>query len=407
MIIREPRVHATYYYLRELPGESSTRVQARHEAFVADLHAMHQAITGWLAMPAAPDLPPVPTWDSPAPLSPRPIMRTGVLAGRTNASARMVAQVLRDMLLLHVVVERSGDHEQDVWTMLDASLGNMPTTPSWIHTTRYWCGIATRPPEDLDQRRSQPVRTPYGVLCLAPDSQPNLLIYPDVHTGERANGFLDALAAEIDWYSVEAHHRLEAYEDMAARSTRAQQTALDRVAHSVRDWTAPNGPDRMRSLLPLQADLEVLETTQNGLLADRAATEASAREVQVLAQQFRLALMHTGLWDTAPTVWEARATAIDQVRDRIAADLHLIDLSLQRTQLMLGSLQMRVALLQTERERMLFFLVGAIGLALLAVLVVDSDVVTMLIRLAVLVLIAVGGWWAWQRRGPKGGTPTG
>lgn len=401
MMIREPRVHATYYYLREVPGESLARRQSRHDAFVADIHAMHQAITGWLAMPA-PELPPIPAWESSPPSSPHPIMQTGELAGRTNASARMVAHVLRNMLLLHIVVERAGDHEQDVWSMLDASLGNMPTTPSWIYTTRYWCGIASRPPEDLEQARSQPVRTAYGVLCLGQDSQPNLLIYPDARTGARASDFLNSLAAEIDWYSVEARHRLEAYEDMAARSTRAQQTALDQVAHSVRDWTASQGPDRMRSLLPLQADLEVLETTQTGLLADRATTEASAREIQALSRQLRLALMHSGLWDAAPTVWEARIAAIEQVRDHIEADLYHIDLSLQRTQLMLHSLQTRVMLLQTERERMLFYLVGALGLALIAVLVVDSDLVTMIARLVVLVLIAGGGWWAWQRRGRAG-----
>ncbi|HML21025.1 MAG TPA: hypothetical protein PKD09_05215 [Aggregatilinea sp.] len=404
MIIREPRVHATYYYLREVSGESPARRQARHDEFVADMQAMHQAMTGWLAMPA-PDLPPVPTWEAAAPSSPHVILETGVLAGRTNASACMVAHVLRNMLLLHIIVERAGDHEQDVWSMLDASLGNMPTTPSWIYTTRYWCGIASRPPEDLEEARSQPIRTPYGVLCLGQDSLPNLLIYPDARTGERADGFLTTLATEIDWYSVEARHRLETYEDMAARSTRVQQTALDQVAHSVRDWTAPQGPDRMRSLMPLQADLEMLETTQTGMLADRAATEASAREVQALARQLRLALMHSGLWDAAPTVWEARVAAVEQVRDHIEADLHHIDLALQRTQLMLHSLQTRVTLLQTERERMLFYLVGALGLALIAVLVVDSDIVTMLIRLVVLVLIAGGGWWAWQRRGPSGGTP--
>ncbi len=406
MMIREPRVHATYYYLREVPGESPARRQTRHDAFVADIHTMHQAITGWLAMPA-PELPPIPAWESSPPSSPRLIMQTGELAGRTNASARMVAHVLRNMLLLHIVVERAGDHEQDVWSMLDTSLGNIPTTPSWIHTTHYWCGIAPRPPEDLEQARSQPVRTAYGVLCLGQDSQPSLLIYPDVRTGERASDFLNSLAAEIDWYSVEARHRLEAYEDMAARSTRAQQTALDQVEHSVRDWAAPQGSDRMRSLMPLQADLEMLETTQTNMLADRAATEASAREIRALARQLRLSLMHSGLWDAAPTVWEARVAVIEQIQDHIEADLHHIDLSLQRTQLMLHSLQTRVMLLQTERERMLFYLVGALGLGIIAVLVVDSDLVTMLLRLIVLVLIAGGGWWTWQRRGPSGGAQTG
>lgn len=397
MIIREPQVHVTYYYLREASGDNPARRQARHDAFVNDVQAMLQTVTGWLAMPA-PTLSPIPMWEAPPPDDLHPILQTGELVGRTNASARIVAHVLRNMLLLRITVGRDGEHEQSVWSMLDESLGSPPTTPTWIHTVRYWCGIAPRPPEDLGIGCLQPVRTEYGVLCMARDTEPNVLVYPDARTSARASVFLGSLAPKLDWFPVEARHRLETYEDMAARSTRAQQTALEQIARSVQDFTTPQRPDRMRSLLPLQADLELLETTQRNILADRAATEASAREIQQLARQYRLMLMHSGLWDAAPTLCEARVAAIEQVSDHIMADLHHIDTALQRTQLTVQGLQTRVALLQSERERLLFYLVAVLGVALLAVLVVDSDVVAMLFRLVALAVIAGGGYWFWRRR---------
>ena len=52
MLIREPLVHATYYYLHEAPGDSPARRQDRHAAFVEDVQRIQNALTGWLSMSA-------------------------------------------------------------------------------------------------------------------------------------------------------------------------------------------------------------------------------------------------------------------------------------------------------------------------------------------------------------------
>ena len=222
MIIREPFVHVTFYYLRETPGDNPDRRREYHAAFVADAGRVQRALAGWLAMPA-PDLPEIPVWNGDPPHRVQALAPGNSLEGRTNAGAMIGTYALRNMLLLRVIVARAGDHPQAVWTMLDEALGAPPTTPSWLHTTHYWCGIAPRPPEDLEQERSLPIKTPFGVLCMAQAAEPHLLVYPDARTESRASGFLRSLAAELDWFTVQARHRLEQYDDHAAKATRNQQ----------------------------------------------------------------------------------------------------------------------------------------------------------------------------------------
>ena len=151
-----------------------------------------------LAGDAAPTLPPIPMWEAPPPDDLHPILQTGELVGRTNASARIVAHVLRNMLLLRITVGRDGEHEQSVWSMLDESLGSPPTTPTWIHTVRYWCGIAPRPPEDLGigaRSRSAGVRH-----SMAPHGDVLVTRMPD----QRAASVFPRPAALADWFPVEA-----------------------------------------------------------------------------------------------------------------------------------------------------------------------------------------------------------
>ncbi|HEX3052342.1 MAG TPA: hypothetical protein VHP83_16900, partial [Aggregatilineaceae bacterium] len=152
MNIREPAVHVTYYYLREAPGDSLTRRQDRHEAFVTETHRLLQLVSGWLSGPT-PAMPAIPFWESSSPASLQPVMETGELQGRISASAWLYAGVLRNMFLLRVLVSRSGEYDPTTWTMLDEALGSAPTTPSWLHMTRYWCGLAPRPPENFETDR--------------------------------------------------------------------------------------------------------------------------------------------------------------------------------------------------------------------------------------------------------------
>ncbi len=145
-------------------------------------------------------------------------------------SALLGAYALRNMLLLRVIVMRSGDHEQTVWPMLDEILSGTPTTPSWLHTTRYWCGVAPRPPEDLEQERLQAIKTAFGVLCLGNGTRPHVLVYPDARTESRANIFLSSLAAELDWYTVQARYRREALRESRVGG-RARPAARYRTSH--------------------------------------------------------------------------------------------------------------------------------------------------------------------------------
>lgn len=392
MNIREPLVHATYFYLREAPGDSPARRLERHESFVADARHRLQSLAGWLAMPE-PTLPPIPAWETEGPAQLQPLMQTGQLAGRTNASALVAAYALRNMLLLRVIIARAGEHDQTVWSMLDAALGESPATPSWLHTARYWCAVAPRPPEDLEHERLQPVKTPFGVLCLGQDEQPHLLVYPDARTESRANVFLGSLAAQIDWYAVQARYRLDAYMDRASNATRQQQQALDRVAQ-VAHWG--DGTEQRLLLGLLHTELDMLELTYRDMLADLSATRAAAQDVRALIAGYRAALMRHGLWDAAPTVWEAQTASLAAMHSRIDADVQYVDAALRQVELVMRIMQTRISLSHGAREQVLVYLVGVIGFAALAVLVADTNLARLAVRLVALVVAAGIAWGGWR-----------
>jgi hypothetical protein len=397
MMIREPLVQATYYYLREAPGDSPARRQDRHQTFVTDVYRTLQSLSNGLAL-TVPDMPTIPAWETEPPRSVKPLMDSGVLEGRTNISALLGAYALRNMLLLRVIVARSGEHEQTVWSMLDGILSAAPTTPSWLYTTRYWCGVAPRPPEDLEQERLQAVKTAFGVLCLGDEGHPHLLVYPDARTESRANVFLSSLAAELDWYTVQSRYRRDAYESHASTVVRNQQRAIEQVSHAAQAWAAPAG--QMRTLVPLHRDLDALEAVYADMLADMQTTNVAAQDMRALAAEYRLKLMQNGMWDAAPTVWRARVAYLEEAYARIEADVEHINATLRRVELMIGTIQTRAILLQGERERILIYLVGLLGLALLAVLVADTSLTRMVIRLVALVVVIglVWGWWrTWLR----------
>ncbi|NLX11579.1 MAG: hypothetical protein GXY36_18185 [Chloroflexi bacterium] len=397
MIIREPLVQSIYYYLHETSGDSPARRADRYEAFVSDTYRVLQSVAGWLAMPA-PDLPVIQPWEGGLPAEPQLLMKTGSLQGRINATASLYVYALRNMLLLRVIVARPGEHEQSVWPMLNDALNAAPATPTWLHTTHYWCGIASRPPDDLEHSLSAPIRTPFGVLCLGQRSSAHVLVYPDARTESRAEAFMASLAPQIDWFQVQARYRLETYETHTSAAVHNQQSALDRVAQTVQDWTAESGArSRLQTVAPLHAELDTLEVAYNDMLRDLAATQAAAQEVRSLAAQYRQTLMQFGLWDAAPSVWEAQVESLAVIEEQIESDVQHIDAVLRRTELLVQSLQTRAALLQGERERLLVYLIAALGLAVVAVLIADTDLVLVLIRL--LALAVVGGlvWFAWQR----------
>ena len=400
MLIREPLVHATYYYLHEAPGDSPARRQDRHAAFVEDVQRIQNALTGWLSMSAPVSLSIAP-WDAEGPSTAQPLMKAAELHGQINASAWLQAFVLRNMLLLRVIVLRPGEHEQSAWSLLDEALGAEPTAPSWLQTVRYWCGMAPRPPEDLEQERSLPVKTPFGVLCLGRGGTAHLLVYPDQRTESRASNFLRSLAPQLDWYPVQARYRLEQYTNHAAVAVRNQQQALEQVTQSVQYWSAPRERSRLRSLLPLQADLDLLETTYGNVLSDLATTRAAAQEVQMLMTDYRLSLMQSGLWDAAPSVWEAQVSSLAELQAQIAHDEQHIDVTLRRLDVMMRTLQTRLALMQSERERTLVYLVGVLGLAILAVLVTDASLSQMALHLLALIVVmglVFAAWQFWLRR---------
>lgn len=396
MLIREPLVHAVYFYLREAPGDNPDRRRDRHAAFVSDTQRMLQSVSGWLAM-APPAIPEIPVWHSAPPHSPQPIMQTGELQGKTNASAWLTAYALRNMLLLRVVVSRPGEHDVNVWSMLDESLGNAPTTPSWLSTTRYWCGLAPRPPEDLEHDRLMPIKTPFGVLLLGQAHTPHLLVYPDARTEHRATQFLRSLASQLDWYTVQARYSLEQYENRVTNVTRTQQQALEQVSQSVQAWwNVGRRPDRLRSLAPLHNQLDTLEKTYEHVLSDLAATRGAAQQVRGLMAEYRLTLMQSGLWDAAPSVWEAQVDSLSSIQGQIEADVAYIDTMLRRTDLMIRGLQTRIALLQGERERLLVYIIAVLGMSILAVLVADVSLSRMVIRVLALAFVMGVVWTAWQ-----------
>jgi hypothetical protein len=306
--------------------------------------------------------------------------------------------VLRNMLLLRVVIMRAGDHPQTVWSMLDEALGDAPTTTlSWLHTARYWCGVAPRPPEEFEQDRQRAIKTPFGVLCLGGATTPHLLVYPDARTEKRAGAYLKSLAAQLEWYPVQARFRLQRYTDYAANAARNQQRALEQVTRSAQFWSVPQDEHRLRSLNPLQVDLDMLESTYASVLSDLTATRGAAQEVRALMSEYRLQLMQSGLWDIAPSVWEAQVAGLAGVQAQIEDDVQHIDSTLRRLELLIQMLQTRVSLLQSERERVLIYLVALLGLAVVAVLVADTSLTRMGMRLLALAAVVAGVGFAWQR----------
>lgn len=396
MNIREPLVHTTYFYLRENPGDSTARRQDQHDAFVADAHRRLTMLAGWLALPA-PALPTIQLWEDAPPLEARPLMPPSRLEGRTNVSARIAAYALRNMLLLRVVLSRQGDYEQGVWSLLDSALGGAPDTPYWLHTARYWCGVAPRPPEDLEQERSQPIKTPFGVLCLGQPTIPHLLVYPDARTEARADAFLQTSALRLDWYPVQARARLDDYLRHASSSARQQRQSLEQLAHDAQPWPAP-GPLGLRSTALLHGELDALEAVHGTLLQDQRITQGAVLDIRSLMSEYRLALMAEGLWDAAPTVWEAQVAGLRVLSDSVETDLPYIDHALRQVENRLAVLQARIALQRSEHERLLLYLVAGLGLAILAVLVADTSLTLLLIRLVILGLAAGVIGWVWRRR---------
>jgi hypothetical protein len=399
MIIREPQVHATYYYLRAAPDDTAARRQDRHHLFVIEAQRILQSLAAWLAMPD-PVLPAIPFWDGEPSRSVLPLIDAHTLEGRTNASAMLRAYALRNMLLLRVVIVRAGDYEETVWTMLDEALGRAPTAPSWLYTTRYWCAVAPRPPEELEQERLQPIRTGFGVLCLGEGEIPHLLTYPDARTEARAWAFLTGLAAELDWHTAQARYRLDTYANNASQIARKRQQALDQMRQSADLWAATGAPNRLRTLVPLGENLAALETAYADALADLSATRSAAQDVRALMAEYRSTLMRNGLWDAAPTVWEAQVANLAEIQNRIEADADQIDAALRRMDVMFRVLQTRATLLQGERERLTVYLIAGLGVALLAVLIADTSPARMFIRLLALAVVAgllLAGWQSWLR----------
>ncbi|HVO71253.1 MAG TPA: hypothetical protein VMT24_14480 [Aggregatilineaceae bacterium] len=397
MIIREPLVNATYYYLREAPGDSPASRQERHEAFVADVHHILHLLAGWLAI-SDPVLPVVPAWEADPPSDVQPLAAASQLQGRTNASAVISACALRNMLLLRVVISRTGEHDQGVWSMLSEAMGDAPTTPSWLHTVHYWCGVAPRPPEDLEQDRSLPIKASFGVLCLGHATAPHLLVYPDARTEARAHSFLRSLAMRLDWYPVQARRLLDAYIDRASDAARNQQQALDQVTRMAQ---VPGEQSHSRALVPFQVELDALQTTYADVLADLSTTQSAARDIQRLVSEYRSTLMQSGLWDAAPTVWEARVADLAGMQAQIETDVHYVETTLRRMELLIRVLQTRTAMLQSERQRLLIHVVALIGLLILAVVVADTSLTRIAIRLVALVVaggLLWGGWLVWLRR---------
>lgn len=396
MIVRDPLVHATYYYLREESGDNPARRSDRHTAFLDEVDRILHSLSGWLSMPT-PSLPTVDVWEAEPPPDPYLLMQSGELQGRVNASGWIYAYVLRNMLLLRVVVARSGEHEQSVWSILDESLGDSPVAPTWLHTTRYWCAIAPRPPEDLEQDRSLPIKTPFGVLCLGQARTSHLLVYPDARTENRATMYLGSLASQVDWYPVQARYQVREYDNHVSGSVRNQQQSLEKLTRSIQEWSAPSGQKRLRSLAPLQTGLNMLEITYEHVVADRTRTEAVTQNVQSLVMEYRLTLKQSGLWDAAPTVWQAQVDQLDLIHMRLETDLQYIDAALRRMELMVQAIQTRTMLLQGERERLLVYMIAAFGIMILAVLIADTDLGNVLVRLLALIIVAAAVWIGWQR----------
>ncbi len=409
MQIREPRVCALYYYLGRAPDDSPGHVRERHELFVSEAQRLWQNLAGWLSLPV-PALPPIAAWDAAPPADPRLLMDTGPLVGRTNAAGAISAYALRNMLLLRIMVGREGDHDQAVWPMLDEAVAQASGASSWLHTTRYWCAIAPRPPEDLEQDRMPPVHAGFGVLCLGDAAVPHVLVYPDARTEARAETFLRSLAAQLDWAPVQAVYRMGQYTDHASRAARSQQQALDRLAQWTQAWNA-GGPSDQNRTLAAQTELAALEATYAGALDDLNTTRAAAEDLRALVNTYRLTLLDSGLWDAAPRVCDALVARLAGYQAQVEADAHYVDHTLGRLDLALRGLQTRSALdhqRHVQRAlRLMAYLIALIGLAIVAVLVADTHPARILVRLAALIVVAVIVWVAWRFGPAPGGSDEG
>lgn len=401
MIVRDPLVCATYFYLRYGQNETVDRNQERHAEFVDETHRMLSALAGWLALPV-PEAPAPAAWPRlQNPLEPQPLMAAQTMQGRTNASAVLRAYALRNMLLLRVIIARGGEHEQTVWEMLDEALGAAPTAQSWLQTTRYWCAIAPRPPEDLEYARTQPIHAPFGVLCLGHGPHAHLLVYPDARTENRATGFLATLAPRLDWFPVQARYRLDAYAQRVSGSARVQRQALEHVTQSAQTWERPAQHGMLHTLSSLHNELDALEALHRTVVDDLAATYSDMRELRTLATEYRLELIQCGLWNAAPTVWQAEVTTVATMEAQIDADVQHINATLRRIEFLFHGIQARAAIQQGERTQLFAYLAALLGVAIVVLLIADSNLERVAIWLLVLALVvAVGSsvWWFGQRR---------
>jgi hypothetical protein len=202
----------------------------------------------------------------------------------------------------------------------------------------------------------------------------------------------------LDWYPVQARRLLDAYIDRASDAARNQQQALDQVTRMAQ---VPGEQSHSRALVPFQVELDALQTTYADVLADLSTTQSAARDIQRLVSEYRSTLMQSGLWDAAPTVWEARVADLAGMQAQIETDVHYVETTLRRMELLIRVLQTRTAMLQSERQRLLIHVVALIGLLILAVVVADTSLTRIAIRLVALVVaggLLWGGWLVWLRR---------
>lgn len=406
MIVRDPLIHATSYYLRAEAGESAARRAARRELFAEELRRVARQLAGWLALPA-PQLPTLPTWEGDGPRTLQLVLEAQALQGPSGFSAALSAYVLRNMWLLRVIVARNGEYAPEVWEQLDAVLNGAPPAESWLHTVHYWCGMAPRPPEELAETRTQSVQATFGVLCLGHETQPHVLVYPDARARHRANAFLRTLAPRLDWYTVQARHRLSAYTDHAAIAARRQEQALERVSQAARLWEIPFPAWRLgtSALASFQAELSALETLHREVNEDLRHTRAVAAELHALADEYRLLVMQHGLWAAAPTVWEAETEALRALARQVETDTHHVEATLRRLDFLAHTFQARLAVRQSEQIRQLGVWGVALGAVLLGVMLASAELGQTLVRLVVLgALLALIGaaWWAWRTQNRPG-----
>lgn len=400
MIVRDPLIFATYYYLYQSPDDTAARRADRRGEFDAEVRRMSQALAGWLALPM-PNLPELDPGTGDQPHDPHPLMEAQTLHGRTNASVVLRAYTLRNMLLLRVIVARGGEHEQSAWEMLDDALGPVPTAESWLHTSRYWCGVAPRLPESMGQERAHPVQAAFGVLCLGHGPQAHVLVYPDARTEQRANTFLTMLAPRLDWYPVQARHRMATYANYVSTVAYRQQRALDRIMQATHMRAAAAQPGIHYGANPLHTELDSLETLHNDVIGDLAMTHSAVGELRSLAVDYRLELMQSGLWSAAPTAWQAEVAMLSTMEEQIAADVHYVETTLRRVEFLLNTMQTRLAVQQADRMRIFAYAMVGLIAAMLLVMIAGSDLGQLGLRLGILVLIAAvggAGWWYWQRR---------